>query len=172
MSFKSCGIIKVETHIGTWKFLFGNRFECLLFVAEHLQIMLKLALAQKFVVLLSALAVGCAVWIHKYLYLVLMRKSFQLIKAVVPVIVENYQLIVLFQLRKKSVSVLYLLHRGGYERITGIILSYVILQHGNIHDYLVKTVFRNSRNHVAEWVGKMYLLYKRICKGISYGNTP
>ena len=117
--------------------------------------------------LLSPLAVGCAIWIYKQLYLILVGQSFKLVKSVVPVVIEDNKLIILFKLCKKCCLVLKLLHSRRNKRIQRVILSYVFLQHGHIHDYLVKSVFRNSRNHIAERVRQIFFSDKRIGECIS-----
>ena len=91
----------------------------------------------------------------------------ELFKIVVPVVVKNYKLIVLFELSNKSVDISDLLTGCGDYREFGIRSSDILLKLGRIYDDLVKSVIRCFTQVIAENIVDISLGDGGVCKGIS-----
>ena len=103
---------------------------------------------------------------------VFLRYLFKALEVVVPVVIENHQLVVLFKLAHERVVILYLLYGRGHERVLGVLLAYVLLKEGQIYYNLVKAVFRHAAKLVAERVAQVALGERGVGERVTDWHSP
>ena len=134
---------------------------------------LYLLLAQKAVMLASALAVGEAVGTNQNFepLAVLLGNFRKRLHIVVPVVVQHHKAVVLFKLPDKPVHIPYLLAGGGGYLVFGEILSDVILNYLSVDNSLIQPVVRKFKEPVAKFVIDVLLGDVRVCKSKTAGDT-
>ena len=110
----------------------------------------------------SSRAVRNTAGIYQKLALFLVRKCFEKLKIIVPVIVEDDVMIVFFKLRGKLVRISYLLAGGRGYLVVRVIFADVFFEYRRKNDDFVQTVVAHSHNFIAERVAEMLFFDKRV----------
>ena len=120
----------------------------------------------------ASLAMRNTVGVYEYLAAaaVFFGDHSKTLEIIVPVIIQNDQLVVFFKFRHELIVFLQLLAGGGDERIFRIFFTDVFFKNRYIADEFIEAVFRHFTKTVAERILQILFGDSGICESITYWN--